>query len=150
MKSARILLAALVAMSAGPQVALAGMDAQAATAEPVITLSVCNRSGEKVNVAASYVKAGEDRFINRGWFEVLDGACREIDTTNNGTFYFYAEVVDGSGRQWAGNHNLCVSYPGPYSFYSTDATRCRSSQMTLGFVGWRQTQAGPFTWTIQP
>jgi uncharacterized membrane protein len=119
-------------------------------APAAIKLQVCNESGRKATVAVSYMPVGEDRFINRGWFEVEAGACNLIAETGNANFYFYGDTLDGSGRAWQGSHSLCVEYPGPYTFYSTSSTVCSEGQVTRNFVTMSRTEPGTFTWTLSP
>ncbi|MDQ8027751.1 MAG: DUF1036 domain-containing protein [Brevundimonas sp.] len=144
---------------AGLAVALTGLPAEAqvrsdknlngASGRPIINLRVCNSSGRSATVAVSYIQPGESRFINRGWYDVADGACEELVTTDNANFYFYADATDGSGRRWAGGHDLCVQYPGPYTFY-TSGTECQSGQELRGFTPFNSTEPGSWTWTLNP
>ncbi|GAA0869612.1 hypothetical protein GCM10009116_14480 [Brevundimonas basaltis] len=80
---------------------------------PTVELKVCNNSGRNATVAISYVEVGAGRFINRGWYDVYNAACIDLVSTDNSNFYMYADATDGSNRSWAGNHTLCVQYPGP-------------------------------------
>jgi len=117
-----------------------------------VDLKVCNHSGRDATVAVSYVPVGENRFLNRGWFGVSNGACIDLVTTDNRNFYFYADAMDGSGRRWQGNHTLCVEYPGPYTFYSdpSDSNECGSWQELRGFVPFHADEPGSWTWTLDP
>lgn len=115
-----------------------------------ISLQVCNESGRKATVAVSYMPVGESRFVNRGWFEIENGACNFIADTGNGNFYFYGDALDGSNRSWKGNHPLCVQYPGPYTFYSTGSSTCDAGQVTRDFVPMNYTKPGTYTWTLSP
>lgn len=137
-------------------IALAGVPAVSAQSKPgaggraTIDLRVCNRSGRDATVAVSYVQVGEKAFMNRGWYDVADGACRDLVTTDNANFYFYADATDGSGRYWKGDHTLCVEYPGPYTFYSTGAAECASGQDTRDFTAFHADEPGSWTWTLNP
>lgn len=116
----------------------------------VISLQVCNKSGRKATVAVSYIPVGETTFLNRGWFEVENGACNLIADTDNGNFYFYGDATDGSDLSWSGGHSLCVQYPGPYTFYSTGSSTCASGQVTRNFVPMHHLEPGTYTWTLDP
>ncbi|WP_420478663.1 DUF1036 domain-containing protein [Brevundimonas sp. FT23028] len=118
--------------------------------QATIDLKVCNRSGRDATVAVSYVQPGESQFINRGWYDVANGACRDLVTTGNANFYFYADATDGSGRSWQGSHTLCVEYPGPYTFYSTGASECDYGQDVRNFTAFHADEAGAWTWTLNP
>lgn len=119
-------------------------------ARPTVELRVCNDSGRNAKVAVSYVEVGASQFINRGWYDVPDGACSNLVATDNANFYFYADATDGSGRRWQGNHSLCVEYPGPYAFHSDGSTECKSWQELRNFVPASATEPGAYTWTLDP
>ena len=121
-----------------------------AVAAATVDVRVCNRSGRNGTVAISYVEVGTGRFINRGWYEVANGACRELVSTDNANFYMYGDTLDGSGRTWAGNHALCVQYPGPYTFWSDSSDACPSGYETRNFVVIHAEEAGSYTWNLDP
>jgi len=155
MKSLIAITAAAMLITPGAALAQAKPSAStsgvaAAKSRPTVDLQVCNSSGRDATVAVSYVPPGEGRFINRGWFDVAAGACSNLVTTDNANFYFYADATDGSGRRWQGDHTLCVEYPGPYTFYSTDDAECASTQELRGFVPATATEPGIYTWTLDP
>ena len=146
----RILLTAAVAACL-----MAPAPAPAAQTKPNLTrstvdLKVCNRSGRNATVAVSYVEVGSARFINRGWFDVYDGACIDLVSTDNANFYMYADAIDGSGRSWSGGHALCVQYPGPYTFWSDGRDTCPSGYEIRNFVPMHADEVGPYTWTLDP
>jgi len=134
---------------AKPSGSTAGV-AGAGASRPTVDLRVCNNSGRGASVAVSYVEVGSSQFINRGWYEVANGACEAIVSTDNANFYFYADATDGSGRSWKGGHNLCVEYPGPYTFHSTGETECASWQELRGFVPAHAEEPGQYTWNLDP
>lgn len=117
---------------------------------PTVDIKVCNRSGRNGTVAISYVEVGSGRFINRGWYEVYNGSCIDLVSTDNANFYMYGDATDGSGRSWSGNHSLCVRYPGPYSFWSDGGDTCPSGYETRNFVPMHAESAGEYTWTLEP
>lgn len=115
-----------------------------------VDLKVCNESGRNATIAVSYVEVGSGRFINRGWFDVYNGSCIDLVSTDNANFYMYGDATDGSGRSWSGNHSLCVQYPGPYTFWSDGSDTCPSGYETRNFVVMHADNAGPYTWTLEP
>jgi len=115
-----------------------------------VDVEVCNRSGRNSTVAISYVEVGSGRFINRGWYEVADGACTSLVSTDNANFYMYGDTLDGSGRTWSGNHALCVQYPGPYTFWSDGSETCPAGYETRNFVVMHAEETGTYTWTLDP
>lgn len=122
-------------------------------AEPVsnvIDIQVCNQSGRSAKVGVSYVEVGTQQFINRGWYDVANGACETLVSTDNQNFYMYADASDGSGLSWSGGHALCVEYPGPYTFYSTGAEYCEDHQEVRNFVPMTVVETGVYTWTLNP
>lgn len=123
---------------------------QAPAAAATVDIRVCNRSGRNGTVAISYVEVGSGRFINRGWYEVANGACRPLVTTDNSNFYGYGETLDGSGRVWSGNHALCVQHPGPYTFWSDGGDTCPTGYEAKNFVVLHADQAGTYTWNLDP
>ena len=117
---------------------------------PTVDLKVCNSSGRNATVAVSYVEVGSGRFINRGWYDVYNGTCIDLVSTDNANFYMYADATDGSGRSWRGNHPLCVQYPGPYTFWSDGSDTCPSGYETRDFVPMHADNPGDYTWTLDP
>ena len=115
-----------------------------------VDIRVCNESGRNASVAISYVEVGTAQFINRGWYEVYNGACTSIVSTDNANFYMYGDATDGSGRSWSGNHPLCVQYPGPYTFWSTGSEYCDQGQEVKNFVPMTAAETGTYTWTLEP
>jgi uncharacterized membrane protein len=144
-----IILAGALAATLAPAGG-AAQEKPGAGGRPVVSLRVCNESGRNATVAISYVPVGETRFMNRGWYDVAKGECRPIVTTDNANFYFYADATDGSGRNWQGDHTLCVEYPGPYTFYSSGESDCGSHQEVKSFTPFRATEGGDWTWTLEP
>jgi uncharacterized membrane protein len=153
MKQITLVVATLAALSLTPVAASAqskpGMSAPK-TQSATVDIQVCNRSGRNATVAVSYVEVGTGQFVNRGWYDVNNGACESLVSTDNSNFYFYADASDGSGRTWSGSHNLCVEYPGPYTFYSAGETECGSGQEVKGFVPAHSDQTGTYTWNLDP
>lgn len=151
MKWAIVIFTVGLMLGGGPAEAFAQKPSSpSAGGRPTVQLRVCNQSGRNATVAVSYVEVGASSFTNRGWYDVAAGACRELVTTDNATFYFYADATDGSGRRWSGNHALCVQYPGPYTFRSTGSSTCNSSQELRDFSPFQATEPGPWTWTLEP
>lgn len=151
------LFVAVMAVSfaaAAPDLAAAqskpGMMPPAPARAAKVDIRVCNESGRNGSVAISYVEVGTGRFINRGWYEVANGACAELVSTDNANFYLYGDATDGSGRSWSGNHALCVRYPGPYTFWSDGSDTCPSGYETREFVVMRADDVGIYTWTLDP
>ncbi|GAA0625990.1 hypothetical protein GCM10009422_23400 [Brevundimonas kwangchunensis] len=148
--SAQLVMAAALALSApGAPEAAAVQSKPGVSNRPIVDLRVCNYSGRDATVAVSYVEVGGNRFMNRGWYDVANGDCENIVSTDNANFYFYADATDDSGRNWQGSHNLCVEYPGPYTFYSA-GTECQSYQELRGFVPFTAQEGGIWTWTLDP
>lgn len=117
---------------------------------PTVDLKVCNSSGRNATVAVSYVEVGTSRFINRGWYDVNNGVCIDLVSTDNANFYMYADATDGSNKSWSGNHALCVEYPGPYTFWSTGSDYCDADQELRNFVPMHAERTGDYTWTLDP
>lgn len=117
--------------------------------EGLLKIQVCNRSRDSASVALSFMEPGDTRFINRGWFTVRAGECKILGQTDNATFYGYADV-NGTDRFWGGDHSLCVEYPGPYTFYTSRTGYCSDDQVTRDFVTMTATQAGTYTWNLDP
>jgi len=115
-----------------------------------VDIRVCNESGRNATVAISYVEIGTGQFINRGWYEVANGSCTSLVSTDNANFYMYGDTLDGSGRSWSGNHPLCVQYPGPYTFWSDGGDTCPVGYEIKNFVPMTAAEVGAYTWTLQP
>ena len=150
MKSTLIAVLAAASLSTlAPDIALAQVKPDKSTSSTV-DIQVCNESGRNGTVAISYVEVGTNRFINRGWFEVADGACSFIVSTDNANFYMYGDTLDGSNRTWSGDHALCVQYPGPYTFWSDGSDTCPAGYEIRNFVPMHAEQTGTYTWTLEP
>lgn len=119
-------------------------------APATVDIQVCNESGRNGTVAVSYVEIGTGQFMNRGWYEVPNGSCQSIVSTDNANFYMYGDTLDGSGRSWSGNHALCVQYPGPYSFWSDGSDTCPAGYEIRNFVVMHANETGTYTWTLEP
>lgn len=120
------------------------------TRAATVDIQVCNESGRNASIAVSYVEVGSGQFINRGWYEVDNGACTSIVSTDNANFYMYGDATDGSGRSWSGSHTLCVRYPGPYTFWSDGGDICPEGYEVKNFVSMTAAQTGTYTWTLEP
>lgn len=130
------------APTAGGGVSAAGGD--------VIVFRVCNRSSDPANVAVSYQPTASGRFYNEGWYTVAAGQCRDLIQTDNAYIYGYAEVLNDGARFWAGDHGLCVIYPGPYAFWSDDSEYCPRGTEVRDFVVMHALDWGVFTWNLDP
>ena len=144
-------VAALVAASLAlaPNSAIAQVKQNKPTTATV-DIRVCNESGRNATVAISYVEVGTGQFINRGWYEVANGSCTSLVSTDNANFYMYGDTLDGSGRTWSGNHPLCVQYPGPYTFWSDGGDTCPVGYEIKNFVPMTAAELGAYTWTLEP
>ena len=144
-------VAALVAASLAlaPNSAIAQVKQNKPTTATV-DIRVCNESGRNATVAISYVEVGTGQFINRGWYEVANGSCTSLVSTDNANFYMYGDTLDGSGRSWSGNHPLCVQYPGPYTFWSDGGDTCPVGYEIKNFVPMTAAELGAYTWTLEP
>jgi uncharacterized membrane protein len=138
--------AGLIALAPAPATAQTSSGVASAT----VDIQVCNRSGRNATVAISYVEVGSGQFMNRGWYEVYNGACVDLVSTDNANFYMYGDTTDGSGRTWSGDHPLCVQYPGPYSFWSDGSETCPIGYEVKNFVPMHANEAGPYVWTLNP
>lgn len=152
MKACLVAAAIAASFAAGaPGLAAAQSKPGMAPAQPAtVDIRVCNESGRNATVAISYVEVGSGRFINRGWYDVANGACTGLVSTDNANFYMYGDAADGSGRSWSGNHALCVQYPGPYTFWSDGSDTCPSGYVIRNFVVMHADDVGTYTWTLDP
>ena len=150
MKPTFVAVLAAASLSAfAPHSAIAQVKPNKSTS-PTVDIQVCNESGRNGTVAVSYVEVGTGQFINRGWYEVPDGTCQSIVSTDNANFYMYGDTLDGSGRSWSGDHALCVQYPGPYTFWSDGSDTCPVGYEIKNFVQMTAAEPGTYTWTLEP
>lgn len=150
MKSKFVAAFAAAALAALAPAVAAAQVKQNKTGSATVDIQVCNESGRNGTVAISYVEVGTNQFINRGWYEVADGTCESIVSTDNANFYMYGDTLDGSGRSWSGNHALCVQYPGPYTFWSDGSDTCPAGYEIRNFVVMHADETGTYTWTLHP
>ena len=149
MKSTFVAALVVASLALAPNSAIAQVKQNKPTTATV-DIRVCNESGRNATVAISYVEIGTGQFINRGWYEVANGSCTSLVSTDNANFYMYGDTLDGSGRSWSGNHPLCVQYPGPYTFWSDGGDTCPVGYEIKNFVPMTAAEVGAYTWTLQP
>ena len=149
MKSTFVAALVVASLALAPNSALAQVKQNKPTTATV-DIRVCNESGRNATVAISYVEVGTGQFINRGWYEVANGSCTSLVSTDNANFYMYGDTLDGSGRTWSGNHPLCVQYPGPYTFWSDGGDTCPVGYEIKNFVPMTAAEVGAYTWTLEP
>lgn len=149
MKSTFVAALVVASLALAPNSAVAQVKQNKPTTATV-DIRVCNESGRNATVAISYVEVGTGQFINRGWYEVANGSCTSLVSTDNANFYMYGDTLDGSGRSWSGNHPLCVQYPGPYTFWSDGGDTCPVGYEIKNFVPMTAAEVGAYTWTLQP
>ena len=149
MKSTFVAALVVASLALAPNSAIAQVKQNKPTTATV-DIRVCNESGRNATVAISYVEVGTGQFINRGWYEVANGSCTSLVSTDNANFYMYGDTLDGSGRTWSGNHPLCVQYPGPYTFWSDGGDTCPVGYEIKNFVPMTAAELGAYTWTLEP
>jgi uncharacterized membrane protein len=79
---------------------------------------VCNRSGERANVAFAYLDRNDNRdvlssynhgWVSEGWWILDSGQCTQVYPhelwRRNSYFYVYAY---GNSLTWSGNHSFCT------------------------------------------
>lgn len=115
-----------------------------------IVFRVCNNTNDNARVAVSYQPIGASQFYNEGWYGVPSRSCQDIVRTDNAYIYAYAEVENDGSRYWAGNHSLCVQYPGPYAYWTTGSQYCESYQELRNFEAMHADNWGVYTWTLDP
>ena len=98
-----------------------------------LDIKVCNQSGRHADVALGYHPIGEDRYVTQGWYALTSGECRVIASTQNLTYYVFAQTVDGSGLEWGGDFGLCVQFPGPFRETNYGGGDCASYESWRGF-----------------
>ncbi len=143
-----IALAVCMALGAGP--AAAQKPAAPASAGSDVMIRVCNNTNDNARVALSYQPVGSGQFYNEGWYGVPSRSCQDLVRTTNAYFYAYAEVENDGSRYWSGSHPLCVEYPGPYAFWTTNSTYCAAHQELRDFVTMHAEDFGIYTWNLDP
>jgi len=115
-----------------------------------ITLRVCNRTGDAVLVASSFIPIGGSDWRNKGWTRVRAGGCEDIFRTDNRTFYARAEVKGDSDQSWGSDIKQCVEYPGPYDFYTgSDETSCPEGE-PAEFTTFHSDGRSVYVWNLDP
>jgi uncharacterized membrane protein len=116
----------------------------------LVTLRVCNHTAEIVLVASSFIPVGGNEWKNKGWTAVAAGACRDILTTPNRTFYARAEVRGHSDQYWGNDIKQCVEYPGPYDFMTrSEDTTCPEGQ-PAAFTTFHSDGRPVYVWNLNP
>ena len=142
------------ALAAAVALASAGLPTTAAAQKgggaDSVTLRVCNNASQNARVAISYQPVGQSTFLNEGWFEVRAGTCEDLARTTNAYMYGYANVAGNHDLVWAGDHPLCVQYPGPYEFWTTSSPYCETYQESRNFQVLHAQTFGVYTWNLDP
>lgn len=116
----------------------------------VITLRACNHTNKVTLVASSYIPIGASRWRNKGWTKVGIGACKDIFTTTNRTFYVRAEVQGNSSHYWGSDIKQCVEYPGPYDFFTgSNDTTCPEGE-PADFTTFHSDGRPVYVWNLNP
>jgi uncharacterized membrane protein len=120
-------------------------------AAPWTGVRICNRSGEKVQVAKALAGENKDEYgraqvVSEGWWTIEPAACRIMyeGPIRFRYYYLYATSVSGKG-EWGGDVWICVSQQ-PFTI---TGTVCPSGYNRRKF---RQIDTGDvqdqFTWNI--
>ena len=127
----------------------ASADIQLAANNP-ITLRVCNHTSNATLIGSSFIPIGGREWRNKGWTKVSAGACRDIFTTNNRTFYARAEVQGHSDEFWGTDIKQCVEYPGPYDFMTgSNDTTCPEGEPQQ-FTTFHSDGRPVYVWNLNP
>src|SRR5512135_2677836 len=119
-------------------------------ANSVITLRVCNHTTNPTLIGSSFIPIGGRDWRNKGWTKVNAGACRDIFTTTNRTFYARAEVQGHSDEYWGTDIKQCVEYPGPYDFMTgSNDTTCPEGE-PQEFTTFHSDGRPVYVWNLNP
>ena len=78
------------------------------------------------------------------------GACSNVFTTGNATFYARAEVKGDSDQYWGSDIKQCVEYPGPYDFYTrSEDTTCPEGE-PQEFTTFHSDGRPVYVWNLNP
>lgn len=119
-------------------------------ANSAITLRVCNHTTNATLVGSSFIPVGGRAWRNKGWTKVNAGACRDVFTTTNRTFYARAEVQGHSDEYWGTDIKQCVEYPGPYDFTTgSNDTSCPEGE-PAEFTTFHSDGRPVYVWNLNP
>jgi len=119
-------------------------------ANNVITLRVCNHTSNPTLIGSSFIPIGGKEWRNKGWTKVNAGACRDIFTTTNRTFYARAEVQGHSDEFWGTDIKQCIEYPGPYDFMTgSNDTTCPEGE-PAEFTTFHSDGRPVYVWNLNP
>ncbi len=115
-----------------------------------VTLRVCNHTSNATLVGSSFIPVGGKDWRNKGWTKVKAGACRDIFTSANRTFYARAEVQGHSDEYWGTDIKQCVEYPGPYDFMTgSNDTTCPEGE-PAEFTTFHSDGRAVYVWNLNP
>jgi uncharacterized membrane protein len=112
-------------------------------------VTACNRTSQVIGVAVSYLPVGEDtlwKYI--GFYDLNPGACQNLFTTDNETFYMRAEGANN--QTWGDGINLCVRHPGPYNFSIKSGDNCPDGAEVVAYTPVTNTSGQDYTWNFNP
>jgi uncharacterized membrane protein len=125
-------------------------DLRMAASASLVTLRTCNHTRKTVLVGSSYIPVSGSQWRNKGWTVVGAGACKDIFSTTNHTFYVRAEVKNHSDQYWGSDIKQCIEYPGPYDFMTgSDDTTCPEGQ-PADFTTIHSDGRPVYVWNLNP
>jgi len=113
------------------------------------SVTACNRTDQTLGVAVSYLPVGEQvmwKYI--GFYDLAPGACQNLFTTDNETFYMRAEAANN--QAWGEGINLCIQHPGPYNFSIKSGDNCPDGAEAVQYSPVTNTTGQDYTWNFNP
>jgi uncharacterized membrane protein len=124
-------------LSAYPQVAYAG------------DLTICNRTGQKLQVAIAYNEVGTGQFVSEGWWHLnACGGClivlQQQETSRYNEVYLHAEIDGGSQSR-----DEFIGGPYKYCVHISDRFKYTNNSLSCTSKGFRKDQVDlNKRWTI--
>lgn len=136
-----------IAAFCGALAALAGTAvAQQQQAPARSELTLCNKTGQNIDIAVVYMDASNGRWTLSAWHKRTPGQCASFGSVRRGLFYYHAK--NERGAVWPSNDNTDRRYCVPSTAVRRDmASACGQGEATRPFRG-RMIESDKYTFSF--
>lgn len=134
----------LIVCAAAAGALLCGVSGAAAQNRTDLTL--CNKTGQNIQIAVAYMDAQTGRWTMSAWHNRGPGACASFGAIRTGLFYYHAKNERGS--VWPSQANTDRRYCVPSTAVRRDMTsQCGAGEQNRAFRG-HSTSPGKYTFSF--
>jgi uncharacterized membrane protein len=128
-------------------IGIIGVAAEAAAQQPAKTeLTLCNKTGQNIEIALVYMDASSGRWTLSAWHKRTPGQCQSFGTVRRGLFYYHAK--NERGAIWPNDANTDRRYCVPRTAVRRDMqSACGQGETNRPFRG-RMMEQEKFTFSF--